>query len=51
MKKQYQLPQTKVMKVQQTEIICSSPSGQFGINKNKVEEGSESDWSDTNLDW
>ena len=51
-KKMYQSPQTKVTKVMQTEIICGSPVGSFGVSDNgKVEEGSEEDWSDTNLDW
>ena len=51
MKKKYLSPCTKVMKVKQTEIICASPVGSFGVSDNEIEEGSESDWSDTNLTW
>ena len=42
----------KVVKVKQTEIICASPNGTFGVsNDGKVEEGSEEDWNNTNLNW
>ena len=52
MKKQYQSPITKVTKVQQTQVLCGSVESSFGVsNDGKVEEGSESDWSDTNLNW
>ena len=52
MKKTYLSPRMKVMKVQQTEIICGSVKSAFGVsNDGKVEEGSESDWSETNLTW
>ena len=51
-KKLYLSPVTKVTKVMQTEIICGSPVGSFGVSDNaKVDAGSEEDWSDTNLDW
>lgn len=52
MKKQYQSPLMKVMKVKQTQVLCGSVKSAFGVsNDGKVEEGSESDWSDTNLTW
>ena len=52
MKKEYLSPRMKVMKVQQTQIICASPTSTFGVsNDGKVEAGSEGDWNDTNLDW
>ena len=52
MKKTYLSPRMKVMKVQQTDIICASQNGTFGLsNDGKVEAGSESDWSDENLGW
>ena len=53
MKKEYLSPRMKVMKVQQTQIICGSlKESTFGVsNDGKVEEGSESDWSGTNLTW
>ena len=52
MKKQYLSPRMKVMKVQQTQIICGSVKSAFSVsNDGKVEEGSESDWSETNLTW
>ena len=52
MKKTYLSPRMKVMKVQQTQIICGSVKSAFGVSNNgKVEEGSESDWSETNLTW
>ena len=42
----------KVMKVQQTQIICGSVKSAFGVSNNgKVEAGSESDWNNENLDW
>ena len=50
-KKLYLSPVTKVTKVMQTEIICGSPVVSFGVSDNEIEEGSESDWSETNLDW
>lgn len=50
MKKQYQSPIMKVMKVKQTQVLCGSVKSSFGVsNDGKVEEGS--DWSDTNLTW
>ena len=52
MKKEYLSPRMKVVKVQQTQFICGSVKSAFGVsNDGKVEEGSESDWSDTNLTW
>ena len=52
MKKEYQSPRMKVVKVQQTQIICGSVKSAFGVsNGGKVEAGSESDWSNENLDW
>ena len=51
MKKEYQSPLMKVVKVKQTEIICGSVQSAFSVSNDKVEEGNESDWSDTNLDW
>ena len=51
-KKQYLSPRMKVMKVKQTQVLCGSVESSFGVsNDGKVEEGSESDWSDTNLNW
>ena len=42
----------KVVKVQQTQIICGSVKRAFGVSNNgKVEEGDERDWSDTDLGW
>ena len=43
----------KVVKVQQTQIICGSlKESTFGVsNDGKVEEGSEGDWRNENLDW
>ena len=52
MKKEYLSPRMEVVKVQQTQIICGSQTGTFGVsNGGKVEAGSESDWSNENLDW
>ena len=53
MKKTYLSPRMKVMKVQQTQFICGSVNGTFGISKEAktVEKGDEGDWSDTNLTW
>ena len=52
MKKTYLSPLMKVMKVKQTQVLCGSVESSFGVsNDGKVEEGSESDWSDTNLTW
>ena len=51
MKKQYLSPRMKVVKVQQTQIICGSVKSAFSVSNDKVEEGSESDWSSTNLNW
>ena len=52
MKKQYLSPRMKVVKVQQTQIICGSVKSAFGVSNNgKVDAGSESDWSDENLGW
>ena len=52
MKKEYLSPRMKVVKVQQTGFICGSVKSAFGVsNDGKVEEGSESDWSETNLTW
>ena len=51
-KKQYLSPLMKVKKVKQTQVLCGSVESSFGVsNDGKVEEGSESDWSDTNLTW
>ena len=52
MKKEYLSPRMKVVKVQQTQIICGSVKSAFGVSNNgKVDAGSESDWSDENLGW
>ena len=49
-KKAYQAPQTKVMKVQQTEMICSS-TGSFAVSSREVKQGSDGDWADEDLNW
>ena len=51
MKKNYQSPQVKVVKAVTSCVICGSVESSFSISNDKVEEGSESDWSDTNLTW
>ena len=51
MKKTYLSPRMKVMKVQQTQIICGSVKSTFGLSNDTVEKGSEEDWSDTDLGW
>ena len=51
MKKEYLSPRMKVVKVQQTQIICGSVNGTFGISEDTIEKGSEEDWIETNLDW
>ena len=43
MKKQYQSPQTKVMKVQQTQVLCGSDVTS-NIQNEKYEEGSTEGW-------
>lgn len=48
----YVAPITKVIAVNEQSIICASSTGVFGLsNDGKVEQGSEEDWSATNLDW
>lgn len=48
----YVAPITKVIAVNGQSIICASPTGVFGLsNGGNVEQGSEEDWSATNLDW
>ena len=50
--KKYVAPITKVIAVKEQSIICASPTGVFGLsNYGNVEQGSEEDWSATNLDW
>ena len=44
MKKQYQSPLMKVMKVQQTEIICSSTPVTSNTSNEQYEEGSTEGW-------
>ena len=54
MKKEYLSPRMKVMKVQQTQIICGSlKESTFGVSEEAktVEEGSEGDWRNENLNW
>ena len=54
MKKEYLSPRMKVVKVQQTQIICGSlKESAFGVSEEykKVEAGDEGDWSETNLTW
>ena len=43
-KKMYQSPQMKVMKVQQTEIICSSNPVTSSTSNEQYEEGSTEGW-------
>ena len=43
-KKQYQSPLMKVMKVQQTEIICSSNPVTSNTSNEQYEEGSTDGW-------
>lgn len=48
----YVAPITKVIAVNEQSIICASPTGVFDLsNDGNVEQGSEEDWSATNLDW
>ena len=50
-KRQYQAPAMKVTMVQQMQMICSS-NGSFSVSNNgRIEQGSDGDWSETDLDW
>ena len=51
MKKNYQAPKVKAVKVQQTQMLCGSVKSAFSVSNDKLEEGSESDWSETNHTW